>query len=439
MLKVGGEMVAITGKNWTFSNENKVLREFFTGKTDIIRDSNHFSNEILTIEWEFKEEKFTDNSKDQKKIIKVNIVILHIIKNSSSEDKRIINKVFYKTDIKDREKGRDILLNVEPIPVLKGKEETKTQIVKPQADPEFEIPPELLNIPERRKPLIPKKEENPDPINEKYDFSQCGSIHQFLKYNRKGETDMTPELIEIAKDKEDKRLTYYLMRADINNTIDSVDIYENNITIKKVINSQFTIEGKKSRETYHLGGLADIGGISQRYELNIYKDDDKDDDENFIKSIDNRKEQKIYFKQLFIDYLNKNQSPKKSIKLQMKEGTYKPSSAVQKAQDMGMPMNASMAKFVDKLEANEEKLRPIRALTKSLEDLDKVKDKDVDSTVKEIERLIKEYASQPVNRNNKSQVEKGIRDSKSNLDMYLRNREYKKPKKNKMVYDDIIL
>jgi hypothetical protein len=125
----------------------------------------------------------------------------------------------------------------------------------------------------------------------------------------------------------------------------------------------------------------------------------------------------------------------KSIKQQMKEGTYKPSDAVQNAMNQGMPINANMAKFIDKIEDREAQLRPIRALSRGLEDLDKVKDEDVDRVVNEINRLIDLFASQPINRLNKSSVEKGVRNSKSDLEMHLRNRSYRKPKVEALIKD----
>ena len=89
---------------------------------------------------------------------------------------------------------------------------------------------------------------------------------------------------------------------------------------------------------------------------------------------------------------------------------------------------AKFTKYEEKIENQEEKLKPIRALSKGLEDLDKVKDEDVDMVVKEVNRLINEYDSQPKNRLNKREIEDSVRSLRDSLDMHLRNRSYKKPK-----------
>ena len=89
---------------------------------------------------------------------------------------------------------------------------------------------------------------------------------------------------------------------------------------------------------------------------------------------------------------------------------------------------AKFTKYEENIKNQEEKLRPIRALSKGLEDLDKVKDEDVDMVVKEVNRLINEYDSQPKNRLNKREIEDSVRSLRDSLDMHLRNRSYKKPK-----------
>jgi len=48
--------------------------------------------------------------------------------------------------------------------------------------------------------------------------------------------------------------------------------------------------------------------------------------------------------------------------------------------------------------------------------------------VKEVNRLINEYDSQPKNRLNKREIEDSVRSLRDSLDMHLRNRSYKKPK-----------
>lgn len=221
MLKVGGEMVAITGKNWTFSNENKELRKFFTGKEDVIRENNNFSNEILTIEWEFKEDKFMDNSKGQNKVIKVNIVILHIIKNSSSEDNRIINKTFYKTDIKDKEKGKNILLNIEPIPIINRKEDKKLIVKNPIEEPQ--------KVEQQKE--VPKE-------YARYNFKNTGN-----KISINSSKNVSMDYIILAED--DKKWYY------TNNEDDSDPLKKVEINIKWVLSI-----GKKDRKISIVDGFS---------------------------------------------------------------------------------------------------------------------------------------------------------------------------------------
>jgi hypothetical protein len=280
MLKEGGELIGITGNHWMKDEKQK---KWYQEHGAIIETKKGETFKPL-----------------EGRAIKYNVDIIKLKKLKPlypNEDSDILKRGFYYQ--KDPELGA--LINNNDVAIADIIEPPKKPnpevVVKPQPDPELEIPPELLDIPKKSIKLQMKD-------NERYDFSGCGVIWQFLKYNRKGETDMTPELIEIAKDKEDKRITYYIMGADLEQ--DEVNIYENFISIKKVINSQFTIAGKKSRETFHLSAPADIGGAGQRYELNIYKDED-----NFIKTIKNGKDQKLYFKQLFNDYIkpSKKQKP----------------------------------------------------------------------------------------------------------------------------------
>jgi predicted RNA methylase len=101
LLKVGGQLIAITSKKWTFTDD---IKEWFES-----------SNSIQSFDSVLKEgEKFGK--------VKIDITILNIIKENENEDNDILQHNFYNNNLEML--GKEILNNEAPIEMHKNKIDT---------------------------------------------------------------------------------------------------------------------------------------------------------------------------------------------------------------------------------------------------------------------------------------------------------------------------
>lgn len=278
----------------------------------------------------------------------------------------------------------------------------------------IELLNEASNMKLKGKIEMPKMPEMPEPIKKKTVEEEWKEIYRKEKEERKKEEEESKRKSDIReKEKKERYETGNVTINDIKGTQEFRDREFELLGEEQQLDEDPLFYDGRNKVLYNKGRRA----INKKWEK--YEADAKKEMEKVNKKIKDKIKKEAE---------KKATKKVKSVKQQIKEGTYKPSEAVENAMERGMPMDVSMIKMIDKTAGYQEKLKPIKALTRGLEDLDKVKDEDVDMVVKEINRLIDEFDSQPKNRLNKSDIEKYVRHARDDLRMYLRNRSYKKPK-----------
>lgn len=117
MLKLGGELIAITSKHWTFADGGK-MKEW-------MEDDNN-----KKLQYEIREKEDFGKDKETGRKILMDIVVLKLIKTSDVEDNEILSTAFYNDN--ERQEGQQILNNERDI----GKEEQRDKQEAKETIPE---------------------------------------------------------------------------------------------------------------------------------------------------------------------------------------------------------------------------------------------------------------------------------------------------------------
>lgn len=497
-LKVGGQMVAITGTGW-INNDNRDEWTHELGTKTFEYETFGYGKDTDVKDKKFKQfNKFSGG-------VQVPIAVIYITKTSDEDDEHILKHKFYKDD--SVKKGVEVIENDRPLDDAK-----KDPVLKlpTEAVEKAEIKAELKDFEERRKAdMMRRKEEEKKRRDDKKlqkkanVFSVKEVINMMKKDIKEAEkekkvkdkknapilnfikkieavklkdplilpnlsTALTEKLITEVEKKEIKKalempnipdleLIELLNEASnmkLKGKIEmpkmpempepKMTVEEENKEIRRKQNEEWEKEREESRresdkrekerkERYETGNVTinDIKGTQEfrdrEFEL-LGKQQEHDENPLFYEGMGNEKLYNKGVKAINKEWDKYEADAKKEMEKVNKKIKDKIKKDAEKKETKESKKEAKFTKYEEKIENQEEKLRPIRALSKGLEDLDKVKDEDVDMVVKEVNRLINEYDSQPKNRLNKKDIESSVRSLRDSLDMHLRNRSYKKPK-----------
>ena len=135
MLKVKGELVAITSKHWMFGKDAIDFRKWLgIADGEIVREKGKGSND-RSLKFEFvvrEQEKFGEDNKELgTKAVKIDVCILKLVKTSTLDDNDILGYNFYNNNAE--EIGTEILNNDMPV-IAETKPTPKNLIVEPQPE-----------------------------------------------------------------------------------------------------------------------------------------------------------------------------------------------------------------------------------------------------------------------------------------------------------------
>lgn len=192
MLKVGGELVAITGSHY---KSDQSMIDWY----------NDESNKKVTIETK-KGESFKPL---QGRAIKIDIDVIKIVKTHTNEDSDILDTLYYK--VKNPELGQQILDNEVPITdVIKPSKNIKMEFVKASPEPDEslkdveELDKLFLFDEEDKEDEKKKKKQKEDEEFKQYQERNKQKLLQRQKYNEKREQEYKKDKEEEYKNKSKK-------------------------------------------------------------------------------------------------------------------------------------------------------------------------------------------------------------------------------------------